>query len=156
MKQVIKAIIFDWGRTLYDSDAKKEFLDAEEVLKYCQDHAYRLAVVSLTSQHSNSTLDERGLQIEKSFLRKYFEVALVTDADKDKLFDEIVKKFGLPREQVVIVDDRIVRGIRYGTRHGHPTVWLQKGKFAQELPNLETGQPTHTIHELGELLEIIQ
>ncbi len=151
----IKAIIFDWGRTLFDSETKKEFPEAEKVLASCKERGYRLALVSLTSIHSNATLEERKRQIENSPLRKYFEAVAVTDTDKDKSFDEIVQKLNLPREEILIVDDRTVRGIRYGNLRNHPTVWLQKGKFANELPNKKTRNPTYTIHSLPELPEIL-
>jgi FMN phosphatase YigB (HAD superfamily) len=32
MKISYKAIIFDWGRTLYDSETKKEFPEAEGII----------------------------------------------------------------------------------------------------------------------------
>jgi len=71
------------------------------------------------------------------------------------LFDEIVEKLNLPRRQILIVDDRTIRGIKYGSRQGHPTVWFQNGKFANELPDDTTGSPTFTIHSLTELLKIL-
>jgi len=153
----IKAIIFDWARTLFDRDNNKEFTEAEEVLKYCQGKAYRMAVVSLVTAKNDpgTTMEDREKEMEQSPLRKYFEMALVTDGDKDKLFDQVVAHFNVPRDRILIVDDRTVRGIKYGNKHGHPTVWLQKGKFADELPSEEMGQPTHIVSELIELLKII-
>ena len=156
MQSKYKAIIFDWGRTLFDSETKEEFSEAQDVLLVCNEMGIKLAVVSLVTHHANATLEERRAQIENSPLRKYFEYTRVTDADKDAILDEVVLSFALPRENILIVDDRTVRGIRYGNMHGHPTVWLQKGKFTDELPNEETGQPIFTIHDLQELTEIIQ
>lgn len=97
---------------------------------------------------------EKG-QVENPPLRKFFEVVAVTDEDKDKIMDEIVLKFNLPRSEILIVDDRIICGIKYRNLHGHPTVWLQKGKFANELPNEETKLLLFTIHSLDELASII-
>jgi FMN phosphatase YigB (HAD superfamily) len=151
----IKAIIFDWGRTLYNSEAKKEFPDAEEVLKYCRAKGYRLAIASLVSIQADKTIEERVTQVESSPLRKYFELALVTNKDKDTIFDEIVKKINIPREQILIVDDRTIRGIRYGNINGHLTVWFRNGKFANELPDNLTGLPTYTINSLKDLTQII-
>src|SRR3989344_2737311 len=62
----IKAIIFDWGRTLFDSETKKEFPEAEIVLTYCQERNLRLALVSLVTIHANAGLEERKGQIETS------------------------------------------------------------------------------------------
>ncbi len=151
----VKAIIFDWGRTLFDSETKQEFPEAEQVLELCQQRGFWLAVVSLVSEHSNANLEERTAQIEGSPLRRFFEMVAVTDQDKDKALDETVNKLALPREQILIVDDRTVRGIKYGNLRGHPTVWLQQGKFANELLNKETKQPTFTIHALAERAGIL-
>jgi FMN phosphatase YigB (HAD superfamily) len=151
----IKAIIFDWGRTLFDSETKKEFPEAEEVLMWCKQRGYSMACASLVSIHANATLEERTRQIEISPLRHFFEFVSVTDQDKDKIFDEIVSKLNMPRSDILIVDDRIIRGIKYGNLRGHPTAWLQKGKFANELPNEETKNPTFIIRSLEELKNII-
>ena len=151
----MKAIIFDWGRVLFDSEIKKEFPEAKRVLELCKARGYRLATVSLVSVHANSTLEERIRIIETSPLRHFFEMTAVTDTDKDAILDEAVLKLNLPREEILIVDDRMFRGIKYGNLRGHPTVWLKKGKFADELPNNETKLPTHVIASLEELADII-
>jgi FMN phosphatase YigB (HAD superfamily) len=151
----IKAIIFDWGRTLFDSELKKEFFDAERVLSFCKDKKLILAVASLVSEHSFFGLKGREEQIENSPLRKYFSFALVTDKDKNKIFDELVKNISFKREEIMIVDDRVIRGIKYGNLRSHPTIWLKKGKFENELPNLETGEPTYTINSLLEIIDIL-
>jgi FMN phosphatase YigB (HAD superfamily) len=151
MNARIGAIIFDWGRTLFDSETKREFLDAAEVLSTFAGRGCRLALVSLVSAQANATLEERKAQIERSPLRHFFEFVAVTEGDKDIILDEAVIALGLPRSEILIVDDRTVRGIRYGNRHGHPTAWFQNGKFAEELPTEETGAPAYTIHSLREL-----
>lgn len=152
----IKAIIFDWGRTLFDSEAKELYPESESVLEFCHSRGLRLACASLVSGQANATLDERKNQIENSVLRKFFEFVYVTDINKDIILAEIVAKLNLPREEILIVDDRTLRGIKYGNHNGHPTVWFQNGRFANELPNDETGTPTYTIQNLNELKDIIK
>ncbi|OGE81720.1 MAG: hypothetical protein A2720_02280 [Candidatus Doudnabacteria bacterium RIFCSPHIGHO2_01_FULL_46_24] len=159
----IKAIIFDWARTLFDSDLKKEFPEAEAVLEHCKNKGYRLAVASLVSAHSNAPIQERNEQIAKSPLRKYFEIVKTvasTDTegisdDKAVIFDQIVSGFGLNPSEILIVGDRTKRDIKYANQHGHPSVWLQKGMFAHEMPDEKIGQPTHIVHSLDELLLIL-
>ena len=107
----IKAIIFDWGRVLFDSETKKDFSEAEDVVMFCKNRGLRLAVASLVSASSNANLKERKNQIESSNLRKFFEFVRVTEGDKDLIFDEIVEKLGLPREEILIVDDRTLKSI---------------------------------------------
>lgn len=114
-----------------------------------------MAVISLVTAAANATLLERLEAIEKSSLRKFFKFAAATDTDKDKAFDETVEKLCLPRDQILITDDRTVRGIRYANQNGHPSIWVCRGKFAHELPNKETGNPTHTVRSLKEIVSLI-
>jgi len=156
---LIKAVIFDWGWTLFSHELGAEFPEAEEALQHCASKGYRLALVSLVTKRYTPDTPRltRSKQIEESPLRKYFEFVLVTDDEsgKDTALEEAVGRLGIPRSEILIVDDRTIRGIKYGNQHGHPTIWLQRGKFAQELPNEDTGQPTHIIHELKELILIL-
>ena len=155
----IKAIIFDWGRTLFDSEKKIIYSDSEEILRYCKEKGYKLAVGSLVTFRAHASLDERINQIENSPLRKYFEIVEVVENEnsdgKDQILEKIVKELNLPRENILLVDDRVIRGIKYGNKNGHPTVWFQNSTFANELPNVETGNPTFTIKSLLELKKII-
>jgi FMN phosphatase YigB (HAD superfamily) len=154
----IKAIIFDWARTLYDVDKNKEFFDSIDVLEYCKNKKYRLALVSLVSEEESvrgTNLKIRNEQINNSPLKTYFEKILTTDGDKDIILGETIKYFGIPNEEVLIVDDRVIRGIKYGNQNGCQTAWLQKGAFAKELPSPETGNPTFVIKSLSGLKEFI-
>ena len=149
----IKAIIFDYGRTLHDSDNGEFFVGA---LKVCESLSkkYKLAIVSITRPQ---TMDERWGQIRNSGLEKLFAyIELIPEAEKkDEAFERAVKKLGVAYPEIAIVDDRTVRGIRWGNKHGCTTIWLRRGKFANELPNQQTGEPTWTISDLRELKNIL-
>jgi len=45
---MIKAVIFDWGRTLYDNENNDLFPDAKEILEYLS-KKYKLAIVSMAN-----------------------------------------------------------------------------------------------------------
>ena len=149
----IKAIIFDYGRTLHDDDTSSLFVDAKEIVDYCS-KKYKLAIVSVTFPE---TMEKRRGQIRAAGWDKVFSyIELVPRGEeKDAAFERAVRKLGVSYNEIAVIDDRIVRGIRWGNKHGCMTIWLQKGKFAEELPNAETGQPSYTIHELKELTKII-
>jgi FMN phosphatase YigB (HAD superfamily) len=152
----IKAIIFDWGRTLYDVDNKKEISDSEDVLSYCKQKVYKLCVASLARPLTGDNVEQRRKQIENSSLYKYLDMLEVSDVkEKDEMLDSLVKKLNLAKEEILFVDDRVVKSIKYGNKNGHPTIWLKSGPFADELPNSETGMPTFTIEILSELKNII-
>lgn len=147
----IKAIIFDWGRTIYDTENHRLFPEVKSILEYLHTK-YKLALVSLVK---TGTIDERWQVIETNDLKKYFTSILFTETDKDTLYHETLAKLNLGRGEICIVDDRTIRGIAWGNKLGAMTIWLKKGKFANELPNEETGAPTYIIHELNELLTIL-
>jgi len=154
----IKAIIFDWARTLYDVESEKEFEDAEDVLVYCKSKNYHLGLVSLIDKEESiidTTIESRNKQIGNSSLKNYFEKILTTEGNKDLIIEEMIKYFGFPNNEILIVDDRTIRGIKYGDKHGCQTAWLQKGIFQNQLPNNETGDPTYVIKSLSELKGII-
>lgn len=147
----IKAVIIDYGRTLHDHEVGDFFPETEDVLKTLHGK-YQLALVSITSPDD---VPQRIAKLQKFDLAKYFESIEVVSEKKEEALERAVHRLGVPHEQVAIVDDRAHGSIAWGNQHGCMTIWIQKGKFAQELPNEETGQPTYTIHELKELTPIL-
>ena len=57
-------------------------------------------------------------------------------------------RLGLSAPQVAVVDDRVVRGVAWGNRHGAVTAWRRNGPFRAELPDAATGAPPDTIGRL--------
>ena len=72
-----------------------------------------------------------------------------------KEYGNLLRKVDLEANEVVVVDDYIIRGIAWGNVAGATTVWLQNGKFADLVPNDETGDPDFPIHSLSELPKIL-
>jgi FMN phosphatase YigB (HAD superfamily) len=152
---MIKLIIFDFGGTLNQSSANSIFPDAVDVLEYCKSRSYKMAIVSLIGPQKSITIKEREDKINNSGVSDYFNLIKVTNTDKDKSFEDTIKYFGVENNEVCIVDDRTIRGVRFGNKNGCQTVWFQNGKFANELPNEDTGNPSYIIHSLIELKDIL-
>lgn len=145
-------IIFDWGRTLHDNDKKDLFEATPGILKYLSGK-YTLAIVSIAKSED---IEDRWQVIDHYGLRPLFaSIMFVSAEEKNAAYERSLTDLGFGPQQTWIVDDRTVRGIAWGNRRGAKTIWLCKGKFAHELPNAETGQPTHTIHDLSELYQIL-
>lgn len=147
---MIKGIIFDWGRTLYDNEREELFPETEEVLKNLS-KIYQLAIVSLAK---DGNFEKRWKIIKGKDLGKYFKSTLFTQDDKDKLYVDTLEKMKLKPNEVVVIDDRIIRGVAWGNKHGAKTVWIKKGKFSNELPDEVTGAPTFIINNLKEVLDL--
>ncbi len=148
----IKAIMFDYGRTLYDRDRKQFFPEVRQVLEYLYPR-YKLAIVSIAKE--NFPAEERIKQLEVSGFDRYFSSMLFDESHKDHLFSETLEKFKLKPIDAAFVDDRVQRGITWGNKHGAMTIWYRNGKFANELPDASTGNPTYTIENLSSLKEIL-
>lgn len=148
---MIKAVIFDWGRTLYDSESEALFPETIQTLETLA-KKYQLAIVSLAT---DGDFEKRSRVLRVSGIERYFTSIQFAQTDKDRLYSRALIALGVVPEEVAIVDDRIIRGIRWGNHNGATTVWLRRGKFMGEGPNGETGMPTHIIENIGQVSEVL-
>ena len=152
MKDKVKAVIFDYGRTLYDRDKDRFFPEVNEILEYLS-KKYKLAIVSVAKE--NFPAAERLKALKSAGLDGYFSSILFDDSQKDHLFDETLDKFNIKPEEAAFVDDRVQRGIAWSNKHSALTIWFRNGKFSNELPDKLTGNPTYTIDNLLLLKKIL-
>lgn len=155
-----QSILFDWGRTLYDNDRKQLFADATRVLRVLSSR-YRLFLVSIVDGDPR----ERILTIRSCNVGHFFEgFQLGKKGDgkneyrsKFPLLDRLVKDHKLKLNKLIVIGDRAGkdREIHWAATRGVKSIWIQKGKFANELPTKETGFPTHTVTELSDICQIL-
>ncbi len=72
----------------------------------------------------------------------------------DYWFAELIKDHKFSPEEVVCVGDRAKDEIRAGNRLGCTTVWMRRGRYAEEEPG-EGDRPTHQIRLLPQLSTLI-
>lgn len=149
---MIKAVIFDFGRTLYDRDDNRFFPETPEALEKLASK-YKLAIVSMAISGDPG---ERKRLLKEGDLEKYFSSTIFVREDKDSAYEKALLELGVKPEEVAIVDDRVKRGIKWGNGKGTMTIWLRNGKFRDELPDETTGVPIHIITNLSELLKILE
>jgi FMN phosphatase YigB (HAD superfamily) len=147
---MIKAIIFDWGRTIYDKENEKLFLETKKVLKHCFEK-YDLALVSLAI---DDDIEGRFSKIEGYDIRKYFKFMLFHVSDKNSLFRNAIGNLKLKPQEILVVDD-MMRRLASPISLGCLTIWVRKGKLATEDPDESTGNPNYIVNSLAEILEII-
>ena len=147
---MVKAIIFDWGRTLFDSENSVLFPQTKQILEMMSQR-YVLAIVSLAS---DGNVEKRKNIVCATEIETYFQSIRFSQTDKDSLYESTLVELALNPYEVAIVDDRIIRGIKWGNTRGAATIWLRKGKFAHEEPNEDTGMPTYIIQNIGELCQL--
>tara|TARA_Y100000310_G_C20701283_1_gene830148 strand:- start:6999 stop:7445 length:447 start_codon:yes stop_codon:yes gene_type:complete len=148
---MIKVVIIDWARTIYHVEEDELFSDARATVEYLA-KKYKLAIVSLAMRE---TAEERKKLIKELDMEKYFEIILIDPEDKDKLYEQAFSHFNLQPEEIAVIDDRSIRGIKWGNKKGCQTFWINRGKFKDELPNEETGQPTETLSTIADIKKFL-
>lgn len=151
MNQKITTIIFDWGRTIHDPERDVLFEGVTELIPEFA-KKYKLALVSLAK---SDTPETRRVRIAESGIAQFFEHILVGEHDKNEMYEKLLDNLGIEPSKIALVDDRTIRGIAWGNRNGATTIWFRNGKFAGELPDKNTGTPTHIITSFKELKNIL-
>lgn len=148
---MLKAVIFDWAYTLCDWRKRELYPNTKRVLEALVPK-YKLAVVALAS---DSDFEGRRNMMRETGIDHYFSTVLIDSKDKDALYERALKELGCTANEVVVVDDRPIRGIKRGNRHGAMTIWVDRREITHEIPSEDTGMSTHTITDIGEVLKYL-
>lgn len=141
-------IIFDWGGTLWNHQASQPYPGALSTISFLS-RWHRLHLVSMIQ---STPFTERLAQIETSGLAHYFRSVQVVTVDKDVAFDFVLDQGPYSPDEAAVVDDHVIRGIRWGNRRGAATVWLRQGPRRVVQPTPATGNPTIAIDSISDLL----
>lgn len=145
----MKGIISDWMGTLYKRN-EGLFPFTIPVLKALKPK-YKLGLISLGKEG----IEQRRAEIEATGIIPYFNHIIIDTTKTREIYLRCMLEMGLVIKDTAIVDDRMLRGIMIGNQLGCETYWIQKGDFAHELPNAETGEPTHKIDSIEDLLRYL-
>lgn len=154
---MIKAIIFDWGRTCWNSEEKRLADNVEDVLVFLKSKNLPLALVSLVNKENTEPLEKRRQRIETSLIRKYFDVFIIGEGyNKDRFLEDALQKLKISPADILVVDDRVIRGIAWINRKGGTSIWFKNGKFANELPKNDDEKPNFTVNSMKELKKLLE
>lgn len=148
---MIKAIIFDYGRTIVDPETDDLFPEAKEILDKLIKRKLKLTLVSRSHHPKNRRQNIKRLQLEK-----YFELIEVIPAENTKEYTHILEKLQVRAEDCLVIGDQVKNDILPGNKIGAITIWVKKGKFADELLTSKEGKPDYTIASLEEFLPIVE
>ena len=153
MAFMIKLVIFDYGRTLFDREKDALFPDTVDVVRELSKR-FKLCIVSYSPDEE---VPGRIDVLRKNGILDCFEGLHFVDDPERKFdkYDEVLRTRGLEAPEVAVVDDYVIRGIAWGNQRGATTIWFRRGKFADVLPNDQTGEPTFTIKALSDLLPLL-
>ena len=147
LKLMIKTIIFDWKRTLYNPDSKTLTPGAVEILEFLKGKNVPLILIGKGGEDMNNEVERLGV-------RKYFKSIIFAEGEKDvRVFTKCISKVA---PETIFIGDRVRSELEIGNRLGATTIWVKQGKFASEEPENEQQKPTFTATSLPNCLRILQ
>jgi len=147
---MIKGIIFDFNRTIYDPEADRLVSGCKDLLENLKKSNYRMCLIS------KKTKINRREQIFRLELDKYFKKILVIDGQKNKKhFRRCLNSMQLSPSEIAVVGDRVEGEIFLGNNLGMLTIWYKTGKFANILPKTYLQTPDCTIKDIREVLNVL-
>lgn len=145
---MIKNIIFDWKRTLYDPDLKILINGTEELLKYLKEQNISLVLIGKGGDDMNEEVTRLGV-------KDYFQKIVFAQGDKDpKIYAQEITKDD-PKE-TVFVGDRVRSEFQIGNKLGATTIWIKQGKFTNELPENNDQKSAYEVVSLNGCLKLLK
>lgn len=144
----MKAVIFDYNRTLFNPENNELYPAVVEVLEKLKGR-FKLALVAKGDA-------DRLKQIEELGLANYFECIIVNKEKGLGDYKKTMEKLGVEPEEAYVVGDRVAEEIKMGNLLGAVTVWFRNGKFKDELSKSKNELPVYTIENFKDLLEILK
>ncbi len=143
------AVIFDFNRTIYNSEEERLMDGAEDILRSLQ------LVPDLTLFLIAKGKEKRKAKIKSLNIEKYFKEVIVEPEKTVELFKHCQGQC-VPETKFFVIGDRIKREIRNGNECGMTTIWFRNSKFKDEIPEEEIEQPDHTITDLIDVMPILR
>ncbi len=138
----MKAIIFDFNRTLYDPDQGSFVKGAVDSLQKLKEEKFLLFLIGKGTNERANLINELGLH-------RYFDEIIVKEEKEIEDFRYLKKKY--PDADFYVFGDRVKKEIRFGNECGFKTIWFKNGKFASEAPENDQEKPWKTIEDYEEL-----
>lgn len=143
----MKAVIFDYNRTIYNPDTDQLMDGAKQVLDQLQKNGVTLFLIAKGD-------DERKKRIETLGLIPYFKGIIVNQKKSAEDYQDCLSSCE-KGTTFFAVGDRIKEEIRHANSCGITTIWFRNGKFANEEPERTEEQPRHTVRSLAEIPDLI-
>ncbi len=142
-------IIFDYNRTLFNPDTDSLYQGVIGLLKNLS-KKNELFLISRNELGRKGRLQELGIE-------NYFKKMAFVEEKTLKIFEDLICDERRPdnKANVLVIGDRVKEEIFLGNQLGFITIWVQQGKFSNELPTKPEEQPIHTVKNIEDLKDII-
>lgn len=142
---MLKGIIFDFMRTLYDPEKGELFAGVLPMLEAFKEKGLKRGLVSFGGPEKKRLIKELGLTEVLDWYR-------VVEEKTPEVFRSFMIQYRLSAEHVLVVGDLINQEIAVGQGIGARTVWLKWGLFADERPSVK---PDFIINSITELVPVV-
>lgn len=148
---MIKGIIFDFNRTIYDPDNDCLIPGVLDLLNDLKDKGYKMCLISKSDDQ-----ESRIKQIKNLGVYDFFVKVEVEDSKDQEQFINCQRIMDMDFAEILVIGDRVLREIEIGNSLGMLTIWYRQGKFAEELPQNDRQKPKYIITNFKEVLNIIE
>lgn len=151
----IEAVIFDFGRTLYNHDTGDLIPQSIETLSQLRDMGLKLGLVSIAL---TDDLNPRLQQLDQFGLTKLFQsIDIQPRSQIGKDFTKVLSELSVTNNQkCLVVGDNLKRDIACGNVLGTFTVWTRQNLSANWQPQNEIQQPKAIIERIQDLVPLIK
>jgi len=145
---MIKTIIFDWKRTLYDPDKRTLIKGSIELLGFLKSKRISMVLMGKGGKDMYQEVSRLGV-------KNYFNHVIFAEGTKDpKVFIPHISS--TDPGKTVFIGDRTRSEPEIGKKLGAKTIWVKQGKFANEESEDSSLQPDHTVTSLTSCLQFLQ
>ncbi|MEK7539335.1 MAG: HAD hydrolase-like protein [Patescibacteria group bacterium] len=141
---MIKNIIIDFKRTIYNPDSDSLLEDALLGLNLFREKGFYIRLVG-------KGVEAEIISILKRFkIDSFFDDICISD-DKEKFFNKVDEP-----SSWLVIGDRAHKEILFGGQLNMNTLWLKNGKFSTEEPQVNQKKPDYIVSTWNEIIEIIK
>jgi len=145
---IMTIAIFDFNRTLYDPNTDKLLPDVVYVLNTLRKRGVSLHLLSRDNQDRLDLLERHGIH-------NLFDAINFVEDKSPEAFAKIIRDAGVTAKDTYAIGDYLHKDVRFANQCGAHTIWLQRGNFAGQKPEIPDDLPEHTITEIIEVLNLI-
>ena len=139
----MKAVIFDFSRTLYDPVKNRLTEGALNLLENLKNQNIKMAIIA------NS--DKKRTELLKTLnIYAYFEKIIFKKGKSSTDYLEMAATLNISPKDIIVIGDRTKKEIKYGNLIGATTVWFRNSKYKDELPRNKEETPDYTIDNLND------
>lgn len=151
----LEAVIFDFGRTLYDPSTGTTFPETHNTLEALKERELKLGLVSVTN---TDDLELRVSELRDLGLRDFFSaIDIIGRTHGQKDFTKVLGALNLFKtpEKCAVVGDNLKKEIAAGNRIGAYTIWTKQRLLSERAPQDTHQIPKATINKIEELVPLI-